>query len=421
MAIQGLQNTTTFDTPTGRRPQNYREMILRLYPNGGGMQKAPLTALTAVMRSESTNDPVYHWFTKQMQDRRFKLNANLAATNSQTTENITIDATVADAYGLKTGDLLYVEMTGEIMRVAADPSATTTVSVVRGFTVLTPTAQTAVNIAAGTTNPFLKVIGSAFPEGSAAPAAISWNPVENFNQTQIFRCAYGMTGTAQETKTRTGNEWAESKREALEVFTMDMEMGFVFGKKVTTIGSNGHPLRMTSGLVEQLPANRIYTPGAGTIDANWLDKISEDIFRYGATEKLAFCGSSFMTQIGKMVRLSSQGQYQIDKPVSEYGMGGFQRLLTPHGTLVLKIHPLFSQMTGSAGNYTAWANNALILDMQYIKYKYMQNRDVKHVDNMQIPGLDGQLAGFIGECGLEMHFPTAHALIQGVSNASAPA
>ena len=45
-----------------------------MYPNGGGVEKAPLTALTAVMKSKSTDDPVYHWFTKQMQKKNVSLN-----------------------------------------------------------------------------------------------------------------------------------------------------------------------------------------------------------------------------------------------------------------------------------------------------------------------------------------------------------
>src|SRR5690606_41509723 len=101
MAIQGLRNTTAFDTPAGRRPQNFREGILMLYPNGGGIETAPLTALTAVMKSQSTDDPVYHWFTKQMQDRRLRLNANLPAAaagdpgDAGDVVTITVDSTFA--------------------------------------------------------------------------------------------------------------------------------------------------------------------------------------------------------------------------------------------------------------------------------------------------------------------------------------
>ena len=46
----GLRGTGDF--VTDQRPKNWREQILRLYPNG----KAPLTALLALMKNESTDD-----------------------------------------------------------------------------------------------------------------------------------------------------------------------------------------------------------------------------------------------------------------------------------------------------------------------------------------------------------------------------
>jgi len=55
MPILGLRGTGSF-TVTGQRPENWREAILRLYPNG----KAVLTALLAMLKSEKTDDPIFH-------------------------------------------------------------------------------------------------------------------------------------------------------------------------------------------------------------------------------------------------------------------------------------------------------------------------------------------------------------------------
>lgn len=54
MAINGLRTTANF--VTDQRPKNWRETILLLYPNG----KAPLTALTSLMKSEKTDDPEFN-------------------------------------------------------------------------------------------------------------------------------------------------------------------------------------------------------------------------------------------------------------------------------------------------------------------------------------------------------------------------
>lgn len=418
MAIQGLRNTTSFDTPNGRRPQNFREAILMLYPNGGGIEKAPLTALTAVMKSESTDDPVYHWFTKQMQDRRLKMNADLAATSGSPVAGDIVNLTVVTpaAYSVKEGDLLMAEQTGEIMYVNATPSTGTTISVIRGFDQTAGTDLLGFDYDGNGINPYLVIVGSAFEEGSAAPDPVSFDPAEIFNQTQIFRATYGITGTAQSVRTRTGPEEAELKREALELFGVDMERAFFFGKKSTSI-RNSQPLRTTDGVINYIPSTRRWAPNAGQISMQWLEGICLDLFRFGSTEKMVFCGSAFLTAIAQMVRRNGTGQFELSADIKEYGMTGIKRLKTPNGVLVLKAHPLFSQMqggtTGSAA-YTSMDNAGVILDMRELKYRYLRNRDVKFQTNLQLPGVDSQLAGWIGECGLEVHHPYTHGMITGV-------
>ena len=45
----------TGDWATNQRPENWRETILYLYPNGA----APLTAILSMMGDEKTDDPVF--------------------------------------------------------------------------------------------------------------------------------------------------------------------------------------------------------------------------------------------------------------------------------------------------------------------------------------------------------------------------
>lgn len=417
MAIQGLRNTESFNTPNGRRPQNFREAILMLYPNGGGVEKAPLTALTAVMKSEATDDPVYHWFTKSLQDRRLKLAASLNNTDvAGAIVNLTVDGTYNGAFSVKEGDLLMSEQTNEILYVNATPASNTTVSVIRGFDLTAGAALTAVTYNADGVNPFIVVMGSAFEEGSAAPDPIAFDPIEVFNQTQIFRSTYGLTNTARQVNTRTGPEEVESKREALENFGIDMERAFFFGRKATTI-RNGQPLRTTNGVTSLIPATQRYTPVNGVLTFEQFESWALDIFRFGSTEKMAFCGSTFLTAVSQMVRRNGEGHYNLSDKISEYGIGGIRRLTTPNGDLVLKPHPLFSQMVGGvngAASFTSMDNAAVILDMRNLRYRFLRNRDVKFQTDLQLPGVDALLAGWIGEAGLEIHHPYTHAMITGV-------
>ncbi len=48
------------DWVDNQRPENWRQQILYLYPNG----MAPLTAILSMMGSESVDDPRFHWWTQ---------------------------------------------------------------------------------------------------------------------------------------------------------------------------------------------------------------------------------------------------------------------------------------------------------------------------------------------------------------------
>lgn len=416
MAIAGLRNSDAVGNPNAlNRPGNWRNMILRLYPYGA--QNAPLAALTAVMKSEATNDPVFHWFTKQTNTHRFQLAASLSGGDaSGTQQNVTIDPNQGNAFGLKAGDILMSEQTTELMFVVQTPLVNNTVTVLRGFE--NAVSQAVVFNGEGI-NPWVLKIGSAFEEGSAAPDAVGWDPIELNNQTQIFREAFGITGTGMATTTRTGDVVKENKFDAFEAFNVGLEKSFIFGKKRTT-ARFGQPLRMTSGIIEQLPATQKISLASksGLLSLAYWETLIATIFRYGSSEKVAWCGVTAMLAITQMVRLNTQLQWSLGAPTKEYGMD-IQRLMTPMGTLVLKIHPLFGQMMGGTNGpnstfYASFDNAILIMDMANIRYRYLTGRDVQYQPNMQLPGVDGMLSGYMAECGLELNHPTTHMLLTGI-------
>jgi hypothetical protein len=297
-----------------------------------------------------------------------------------------------------------------------------TVNVIRGFTQTPGSATLLLDHDGVGINPYLKVIGSAYEEGSAAPDPISFDPEELFNQTQIWRATYGITGTAAKTRTRTGDEVRELKRECLENFSMDMEMGLWFGKKTTTI-RNGQPLRTTNGVLSFIPQSNVKVAAGGILTLGQLEAWIGDMFRYGATEKMAFCGAGFLTAVNQMIRANGDGgSYTLSATTKEYGGFDVRRLNFGQGTLVLKAHPIFSQMTGGTTGGTAFTsmnNSAVVLDMGNLKYRYLRDRDVKYQTDLQERGIDGLLAGYIGEAGLEVHHPYTHFMIQGVASGGA--
>jgi hypothetical protein len=251
MAIQGLRHTGNF--ATDERPKNWREGILRSSING----KMPLLGLTAAMKDRRVDDPEFNWWEKERQTRRMALDADLTAPAAGTIQNVTVGS---GAKGVKEGDMLFVENTGEILVVNADPASDTVISVVRGYAGSTPAT---LDIDAATVNPNIVVLGSANEEGSNAPTAVGFDPVKKYNYTQIFRDTLEATRTAMKTRLRTGDQAKEAKAECLEIHGMGIERQFFFGKRWEGV-KNGKPVRTTGGITSFIDSGNIVTADATT-------------------------------------------------------------------------------------------------------------------------------------------------------------
>jgi len=409
MAILGLRTTANFIT--NERPENWRQGLLMLYPNSAEAAKAPLIALTSMMKEKSTDDPVFHWWEKALDDRRLRINEDLD--NVETA--IDVDATFKTAFIVKAGDLLLVEQTGEIVRVASDPAANNLITVTRGFS---GTVATAFNFALDGTNPYLTIIGSAFEEASAAPTGVNYDPNEKSNYTQIFRSTLEISRTAAKTRLRTVEAVKEAKRECLEYIGIDMERAFWFGKKnATTL--NGKPIRTTDGVVAQIiagaPGNVLAAPAGGLINLDWLEANLERAFRFGSSEKVAFGSNFSLLALQQAIRKNST--WNIQNGMKEYGMA-VTRITTPFGELVMKVHPLFNQMQGGVHSlgtfYPSIANNLYILDMANLEYRYLVESDLHYEKDLQANGLDGMKSGYLGECGIEVHHALSHTIFTGI-------
>lgn len=401
MAIMGLRHTENF--VDGERPKNWRAGILLKYPNG----MTPLTGLTAAMKDRTTDDPEFYWWEKPLENRRLQLTASLGAVAANTAATISV---VDRANTVKRGDMFYVEHTGEIMWVSADPVSLTEVPVLRGYA-----GSTAGVVTLGTHNPKLKIIGSSYEESSAAPTGINFDPSKLFNYTQIFRNTLEMSNTARNTKLRTKEQVLEAKREVSEFHAIDMEMAFWFGRRsYNTIG--GKPARTTDGIFATIPVANVRNQNGAPLDMNTIEGWMLEVFKNGSNEKMAFCGNRALLAINQAVRKNST--WNIASGIKEYGMR-VTRIITPFGELVVKTHPLWNQMSSDptgAPAYYSLDSYLCILDMANIKYVILQGRDTKYEDDLQDNGLDGMKAGWITECGLEIGYRETMHLFKGLNS-----
>jgi hypothetical protein len=257
------------------------------------------------------------------------------------------------------------------------------------------------------------------------PQAIALNPVEVYNYTQIFRTPLSITRTAKLTTLRTGDAYQKAKSECLEMHSWEMELAFLWGIRTQNIGDNGKPERTTLGLINFIrqfaPANcDDYTLNATYAGLNWnaaggggvwLRAMLEQIFRFGAEEKLALVGSGALLGIEALAM--AEGQMNLNTGQKVYGMQ-IREWQTPFGSIYMKTHPLFSHDATTR-------NMMVIIEPRELEFKYVtdttfygEGSSKQHPEGYGARRVDGLNEEYLTEAGLEFGLPQKCAVLNGV-------
>lgn len=399
--IAGLRGTGNWGTD--ERPKNFRESILFYNPNG----TAPIFAMTSKAGKKTVDDPEFAWWSEPNLLVRLQINGALAAGDTTVVVD-TVDPTATTAganYGtathLKNGDVLLVEP-------AADAVAFTT-ELIQVENVISDIQFTAKRGVGGTSaasiadNAWLTLVNSAFAEGTGAPRATSRNPIKYNNLTQIFKDTYELTGTADETRARTGSAWSNDKKRKTFDHSRAIEMSILFGRKYETTGDNGKPLRFMGGLRSFIPATNTTVFTGGTLGVAggtslFLDAVSP-LFEFdtGAGDtRIAYGGISAMNNLAKIFSTITNVHFNVKDSVKVYGME-FNEFRLPMGKILFKAHPLLSR-------HALYKNSMFILDFDAVKYVALKNRDTKPHDDVQAKDEDVRRGYFQTECSLMVDY-----------------
>jgi hypothetical protein len=392
-AVAGLRGTGDFSED--ERPKNFRETILFRNPTGS----APIFALTSKARKRSTDDPEYAWWDEPNGNVRLQIAGTFAAGDTL----LTVDSADPSASSptlqwgtalhLKAGDLLQVEKTeataydNEFVEVTAVISATQFM-VRRGAA-----GSTAASISNDT---FLTLMGSAYAEGTAAPAAVSRNPIKYFNYTQIFKDTYELSRTADKTNYRTGSAMSNDKRRKTWDHSRAIEWAMLFGRRHETTGENGKPKRFMGGLREFIPSVRTTVFSTAVTVTTFLDAVYPAFdFETGAGDvRMCWCGNGALNNLNKVIQADANTDIQYNGVFKQYGMD-FQEFILPQGRLMLRTHPLMNQH----GRYT---NSMFGLDFDSIRYVALRDSDTKIMDDVQAKDEDVRRGFYQTECGLQV-------------------
>lgn len=432
-AFMGMRGTG--DWVTDARPKSWREAILRRYPNGS----APLTAIMSKMGSERVTDPEYNWWTKAL------------PLQGGSVTGIYRDVTLATAYGaaMSLGDTCYVKMAEAlskefrighivVLKDASDPTLTVNCRVT-GRNSNGASSYLACKLLEDDDNGVgdltygdrIVNAGNSNAEGAAIPDAIAYDPTKWYNFTQIWRTPLEITRTAKLTRLRTGDAYREAKREALELHSIEMEKSLLFGIATETVGDNGKYERTTMGLIPAIIGGGTGHAGAteaGTQDhyvtnsdhsgqswlaggEEWLDTHLETVFRYGKGEKMAFCGSTTLLGINRLVK--NGGTFQFNAKTRSYGIKVIE-WVTAFGSIDLIIHPLLS--------YETTTRDAMIIfEPANLKFRYITDTMFKKDDRLEKgawTATDGLKEEYLTEGGLEYHHPIGWAYLTGFNSAN---
>ena len=402
MAVAGLRGTG--DWGPDERPKNFREMILWRNPNGS----APIFAFMGKVAKESTDDPEFSWWDEPNDNVILTVNGDVA----QAGTSITVTGTDPDAdpanralnWGsaqhLKAGDLLLVQPSAD--------QATFDHELVEVVSVTSSTVFTVTRGAAGTTAPVgtasipdgskLLLQSSSYAEGTRAPDAATRNPIKYYNYTQIFKDTYEITGTAEKTRTRTGDPVNNDKKRKTWDHSNKIEWSLMFGRRWEGTGSNGKPKRTMGGLREMIPGqNTKIFSGVGNLTVeSWLDSVYKvfDWDSRAGDERMCFCGNEALNTLNKMINKDPNSRIDFGPVIKVYGWN-FREYILPQGRLLLRTHPLLNRNP-------LYTKSMFIVDFSALKWRPMRGRDTRFKDNVQHNDEDTRKGLWMTEAGFEI-------------------
>lgn len=443
--------------------QNTRRKVFYAYPNG----TAPLMGFLSLADAEDTPMPEFGWYEERFQRVR-TLTATGPTSNTTfylggttTTAGTTFTPTAGTNYRIYVDDASlfqandYVIVHGvTIASGGAKEEATFLVtSTDTTSNYLETTAQNTVsgaitnNSATALVNLDLPVVhaGSAWAEGSQSGDGMFTFPSEILNYTNIEKTSFELTGNALKEPTKYDKSGAysdELKKNGLKHMAgMEWKAWFSHRRKTTaTDPRTGKTVRrsFTGGVLwflKQWEKGTVsnggafdYRSGGADISAqtDYVTYYDKRVIRLaGATVsktsfnriealpfqktnsnewcKVCYCGPEYLA----IIQEAYEKQLQYTSLRGEQFKGweyDLQWRMGPAGKIYYKQHPLFTD--------SEMRKSAFYIDMGYIKYRPVTDRDTDVKPNIQPRDADTRKDQYMTDWGIELPYPEAHMYVE---------
>jgi len=434
-----------------RRIFNFGERISELAP-----QQSPFFVYLSKVAKKSTDDPVFKFLEQRHQWQRRNFTVKTAISNHAKNAGIVFaeDLVIECGYNsngsieanqpcpfITGGQNLAIETTeGVVIVRIAEAAAQSTVSVAQG-NIYAEANQTSIDATdifvvgkdMTATEDILvgakgQVIGSAWAEGTTAPAGWEDALFDREGYCQIFKTAMNLfSGTAMATKYRgIADEYKRVWTEKLMEHKIDLEQGFLFGRGVaghatqgdTGATAEGGQTRYTHGIVPFTEVNgKVYNMSYASSGYDAFLDAMEDYFAPesgNSGNKLVLASRKVITYLNKLGAGSflnnsvGSSQYRLD--VANVP-GAFGHNVTVVNTIYGNLHFVAEPLLRGP-----WENYAVCVDMANVAYRPLVgnglSRDTFIETNIQANDEDGRRDQIITEAGLEISLPETHAVLK---------
>lgn len=415
------------DIYTTRRKYSLSDLIV--------MQERSYAKLDNILRQEAkvitVDDPEPKVLTMQEAPVRFNVSVN-STSSGLGPDDDTVGISDAEALFLQAGDILQCP---DVFCDATGANYSTTKYAYPPETMIVKSVQLSglsagnalVRVARGngseptsgvtqlTTTMDLIHMGNALADGGNAPNPVSHEPNEVQNYCQFFSKTWGVTESEQPLNVYGKLSPAQRAEMKRREFFRQKEWAYFFGRKAVITQSGGAKQWLTGGIVENVPAAATALDGetrlidfGGAFDIGRLRELTERIYRYGNAQQIKhwFCGGKFFSALynglEKFIHVNDEYSNRYGWTVFELELG--------HGIAMLHRHPLLTDQTTVTNEY---GYDAIIMDLEYVKL--MNYIDVTVKTDVQSNGSHQKINEIYCQNGLWRTFPSAHAVIYGIT------
>lgn len=361
----------------------------------------PLIMLLDKLRVRPAIDPTVRWRNDQYVPNSALLDdASPSNTDPDTwAVDSAADPTTSGSY-FNEGDTVLNSRTGEVMRVTAQTATTITVSRSWGSTAQTAPAD----------NDQLVILGTAIPEGAAAPEMRSTVSVQVTDFVQDFRHSYQLTETlSRDMKLITSPEAVEIRSKRLDEHRINQEKQLFFGEGNEDLSNTDEPIRTSSGFRERITTTETDMGGTMT-EAEFLTFIEDTHQRGGKSNKWLFAA----LRPGRVISGFGLSALRLRPAETTFGVA-VHEYLSSMGDINIVTARLFTELheAGIPFNIQNFGTWMFMIDMEKVWLRTLA-RTIRR-DNIQNPSETRMRGEYVTKWGLEVRNERAHGIANNIT------